>query len=300
VPVAGRGLTEGHLPVGGARLYYRALGEGWPIIVLHGGPDFDHNYLIPELDRLAESFSLVYYDQRGRGRSAEGVVPADVGIASEIEDLDAVRRHFGLDQVALLGHSWGGLLAMEYAVRHSSHVSHLILMNTGPATAEDWRALRAHFLRSRRPGEAERMRSIASSPSYEAGELAAESDYYRIHFAIAVEDGDVLEELIGRLHAHVTPETVVKARAIELRLYEQTCSLDGYDLLPQLRKLETPTLVLIGDKDFVPVELVAKIADAMPRGRLVVLEGCGHFPYLEAPEAVHEHVTTFLRGVAEG
>jgi proline iminopeptidase len=92
---------------------------------------------------------------------------------------------------------------------------------------------------------------------------------------------------------------VVKARAIELRLYEQTCSLDGYDLLPQLRKLETPTLVLIGDKDFVPVELVAKIADAMPRGRLVVLEDCGHFPYLEAPEAVHEHVTTFLRGVAE-
>src|SRR5215204_1866071 len=112
------GPWEGQVLTDRARLYCRTVGKGRPIIVLHGGPDFDHHYLLPEMDRLADSFCLIYYDQRGRGRSAEGVAPEDVSIDSEIEDLDSVRRHFGLDSVTVLGHSWGGLVAMEYATRH--------------------------------------------------------------------------------------------------------------------------------------------------------------------------------------
>ena len=77
-----------------AQLYVREIGTGWPIIVIHGGPDFDHCYLLPEMDRLADAFRLIYYDQRGRGRSARGVRPGDVSIRSEIEDLESVRRHF--------------------------------------------------------------------------------------------------------------------------------------------------------------------------------------------------------------
>jgi len=113
---------EGHVAVPGARLFCRALGDGMPLIVLHGGPDFDHHYLVPELDCLASRFRLIYYDQRGRGRSSEGVTPEDVGIASEVDDLERVRRHFGLDSMALLGHSWGSLLALEYATRHPERV----------------------------------------------------------------------------------------------------------------------------------------------------------------------------------
>ena len=75
---------EGHVEVGPARLHCRVVGEGPTIVVLHGGPDFDHTYLLPELDRLAGAFRLVYYDQRGRGRSAEGVEPSDVSIAARI------------------------------------------------------------------------------------------------------------------------------------------------------------------------------------------------------------------------
>ncbi len=60
-------LREGYIPAGNARLYYRDIGQGQPIIVLHGGPDFDHTYLLPDLDRLSDSFRLIYYDQRGRG-----------------------------------------------------------------------------------------------------------------------------------------------------------------------------------------------------------------------------------------
>src|SRR5258707_15714328 len=79
---------ESRIPVGKASLYCREIGRGQPIIVLHGGPDFDHGYLLPELDRLADAFRLIYYDQRGRGKSADHVQPEDVTLTSDVDDLD--------------------------------------------------------------------------------------------------------------------------------------------------------------------------------------------------------------------
>lgn len=291
-----RGALEGHVPIDGAQLFYRAIGEGPPIVVLHGGPDFDHVYLVPELDRLADSFRLLYYDQRGRGRSAGDVSPDEVCIASEIEDLDAVRSWFGFDSVALLGHSWGGLLAMEAATRMPDRVSHLILMNSGPGSAQDWAVLRREMRRNRPPGDVERMRAIAATAEFRAGDLEAEAEYYRIHFRSTLRQPDLLEHLLKRLRAHFDEKGVLRARAIEQRLYGETSDSPGYDLHPKLGLLETPTLVLHGEDDFVPTALAARIAETMPRARLSVL-ACGHFAYLERPEDVYEQVVAlFARG----
>lgn len=118
--------------------------------MLHGGPDFDHGYLLPDLDRLADSFRLIYYDQRGRGRSADQVLPEEVTMASEMDDLDMVRQHFDLASPALLGHSWGAVLALEYALRHPERVSHMILMNPAPASTSDLAMFRTHWLNTSR------------------------------------------------------------------------------------------------------------------------------------------------------
>ena len=92
---------------------------------------------MPDLDRLQDAYRLVYYDQRGRGSSADGFAPEDVTLASEMLDLDRVRQHFGFDAPTLLGHAWGTVLALEYAVRYPERVSHLIPLNPGPASASD-------------------------------------------------------------------------------------------------------------------------------------------------------------------
>ena len=290
------GAREGNIPVGGAQLFYREIGEGMPIIILHGGPDFDHSYLLPEMDRLADSFRLIYYDQRGRGRSGEGVQAEDVGIRSDVEDLESIRRRFDLDSFAVLGHSWGGILAMEYAISHPDHVSNLILMNTAPASHHDLLRFREHLGRIRPARDIERMESIKSADRYQDGDLDAEAEYYRIHFRAALPTADDVERVVGRLRTHFDNESVRKARAIEYRLYDQTWSSPGYDLVPALSRLDIPTLVLHGEHDFVPVEAAARIADAMPRGRLTVLEGCGHFSYLEFPDLVHTHIETLMQG----
>ncbi len=160
---------EGYAPVEGAALYYRDIGQGPPIIVLHGGPSFDHNYLLPDMGRLANAFRLIYYDQRGRGKSAEDVQPAEVNIQSEMDDLEALRAYFQLESVALLGHSWGGLLAMEYALRYPERVSHLILLNTAPLLT----TTALLFERERdaaAPDDVETLRALESRPGFAEGD----------------------------------------------------------------------------------------------------------------------------------
>jgi proline iminopeptidase len=105
---------------------------------------------VPEIDDLASVCRVVAYDQRGRGRS-RGPRAEDVTMASEIDDLDAVRRAVTDGQTALLGHSWGGVLAMAYAAEFPERVSKLVLLGTGPATHHDWVSLRDDMARHRRP-----------------------------------------------------------------------------------------------------------------------------------------------------
>ena len=187
---------EQYVDRGAARLYVREIGDGAPIIVVHGGPDFDHEYLLPDMDRLADSFRLVYYDQRGRGRSFSGRPPDDVDLAGEIDDLDAVRQSFGFEAVAVLGHSWGALLAMEYAVRLPRRVSHLVLMNTAPASPAGALAFREELQRRRSRDQSERMSALRSAPGYQAGDVATDIECYRIHFASAFRRPDQLDRLL--------------------------------------------------------------------------------------------------------
>ena len=242
---------------------------------------------------MTASFRLLYYDQRGRGRSTEGVRPEDITLQSEIDDLDRVRSHFGLESVAVLGHSWGGVLAMEYAIRHPDRVSHLILLDTAPASAGDWQFLREELGRRRPAADRDAMTAIAATDAFRRGDLEAEAAYYRIHFGMTLRRPELLEALVGRLRRHYTPDGVVVARAIEHRLYGETSASAGWDLFPALRQLHVPTLLIHGEHDFIPVELAARIAAAVPGARLAVLPGCGHFTFLEAPERVFEEVARF-------
>ncbi len=285
---------EEFVETGSARLYVREIGHDRPIIVVHGGPDFDHEYLLPEMDQLARSFRLVYYDQRGRGRSFSGRPPEGISVTSETEDLDRIRAHFGFESVAVLGHSWGGLLAMEYALRRPRRVSHLILMNTAPVSHVGVLAFRQELEQTRSPEQRERMIELLSDPKYQAGDVDADLEYYRIHFASTLRAGEQLERVISRLRSAFTSAGIVAARAIEDRLYGLTWDAEDYDLLPQLNRLDIPTLVIHGDNDLVPTHLAREIADAIPESRFVVVADCGHFSYLEQTDRVHASIADLL------
>jgi proline iminopeptidase len=289
-------VRESYLTVPGARLYVREIGTGIPLFILHGGPDFNHNYLLPDLDRLSHAFRLIYYDQRGRGRSSPGVAPEDVSIQSDVDDLEILRHHLGLDAISLLGHSWGGVLAMEYATRYADRVARLVLLNSAPASHVD----RELFRRHRETVEAAtlaKMRAIAATSDYAAGDVEAEAEYYRAHFGATLRRPEHMEHVIRSLRSHFAPEDILKARAIEDRLYAQTWDSSEYDLLARLGRSRPRMLVIHGDRDLVPLECAVNVAAAVPGSRLRVLNDCGHFSYLERPDEVVDTIVEYFYGL---
>ena len=130
------------------------------------------------------------------------------------------------------------------------------------------------------------MSELLTDPQYRAGNIDADLEYYRIHFASTLREREELDRLISRLRSAFTSAGIVAARAIEDRLYAQTWDADDYDLRPRLNQLDIPTLIIHGDNDLVPTDVAREIADAIPEARFVVLADCGHFSYLEQTDRV--------------
>jgi len=164
-------------------------------------------------------------------------------------------------------------------------------MNPAPASHADLARFREHR-QATEPDTLARMRAVAATASWAAGDIATEASYYRLHYGATLR-GDRLDALVGRLRAHASPRDVLKARAIEERLYGETWLAPDYDVTAKLRERAIPTLVIHGDRDFIPLPCARRIADAMPDARLVVLEDCGHFAYLDRPAEVERTIVDF-------
>ena len=187
---------------------------------------------------------------------------------------------------------------MEYALRRPERVTALILIDTAPASHADFVAFLEALAATRTSAEAERIATLRGDPAYRRGDLEADAAFYRIHFRPALRRPTDVDRVVARLRSTFTPEAVVAARSIEDALYEATWRRDDYDLLPRLRTLAIPTLVVHGELDFIPVGLARHVASAIPDAEFVVLPDCGHFAFLEQPVRVHDAIERFLRRTA--
>ena len=252
----------------GVTLFERRIGAGPTTVVLHGGPGAHHDYLLPAFDALATGRTLIYYDQRGGGRS-----PVDrdtpVGWREQVADLEALREAWDIDRLTLAGYSWGGLLAMLYALTHPDRVGRLALISPAPA----WKEGRAEFerrfqLRSQAPALIAAREALRHSGLRERDPSAHQARL----FALAVG---------GWFHDPARAESLTPFRLTERTQRGVWESLGDYDLRPALGALELPALVLHGDDDPIPWETARETADRLSAA-FHLLPECGHVPYVEA------------------
>ena len=285
--------SESWISTGEVSLYARAVGQGHPAIVLHGGPDFDHGYLLPELDQLADIFRLIYYDQRGRGRSAEHVRPEEVTLASDIEDVDRVRQHFRLEAPALLGHSWGSAVAALYAMHHPERVRSLIVVDGIPLRQSQLTEAFQQLWASRDSVVQSRMIELWEARVADPGNATICRDYLALYFVPFFADSTAVTRSTGDFCAG-SPEAL-RNQMDNVGEYTEA-SLGEWDWRASLREFSAPTLIVHGTADPLPVEGAREWAEVLPNSRLLLLEGVGHFPYLEAPERFFSAVEEFLQG----
>ncbi|MFQ5703274.1 MAG: alpha/beta fold hydrolase [Gemmatimonadales bacterium] len=266
--------------VNGNDLFTRAVGQGPNVVVLHGGPGAHHDYLLPQFDGLAGGRRMLYYDQRGGGKSSIRR-KAPVGWQDHVCDLDALIDHWTLSPVTLLGYSWGGLLAILYGITHPDKVGRLALVSPAPITA----AGRQEFER--------RFRSRAAGPRIKT---------LRKQLALSgLRERDVTAYRQRAFELSVAPYFANPDRARELtpfrvngRIQEAVWrTLGEYDLRDAVGRLVVPALVIHGRQDVIPLsssELTASLLQA----RLEICEDSGHVPYIEAYDQFIRALDRFL------
>ena len=279
---AGPPATEATVPVRGVELFVRRIGNGPPVVVLHGGPGAHHDYLLPGFDALADGRELIYYDQRGGGRSA---VPRDVpvGWTEHVADLEALRSAWGLRRMTIAGYSWGGLLALLYALEHVERVERLALISPAPA----WRGAREKF--------EQRFSQRNLDPRFQESRRALRESGLR------EQDPDAYQRRIFELsvapyfHNPVRAHDLTPFRVTGRTQQEVWASLGDFDLrgrLPSLRGI--PSCILHGESDPIPLE-ASRVTASLMGATLHPVPRCGHVPYVEAHDEFARVVGGFLR-----
>lgn len=267
--------------VNGVELFERRIGSGNPVIVLHGGPGAHHDYLLPGFDALSAGHELIYYDQRGGGRSAVSrETPVDW--REHVADLEALRIHWGIERLTLAGYSWGGLLAMLYATEFSGRVEKLALISPAPT----WRAARDEFER--------RFQARTLSPALQAARQALRESGLRERDPAAHAARIFELAVAGYFHNPDRAGSLTPFRVTERTRAEVWESLGDFDLRPSLRQLRIPALVFHGDDDPIPWEVAKETADCLGAA-FHLAPDCGHVPYVEAFEEFVGVVGGFLR-----
>ena len=268
-------------------LYCRSQGEGETIVVLHGGPGVPHDYLLPHLESLADHHQVIFYDQRATGRSSSDVDPATITMDTFIADLDALRVTYGLETMHLLGHSWGGLLAMQYAVRYPQHVESLILVDSAPASSKlDEQAI---AIRKERLSDEDRraMAAIMQTEEFAAGDPTAIMEYLRITEKVKFHEPARMADLSMELDRATIRNLMLVSGAMNGYLAD-------YDIHDQLDAITCPTLIIHGAFDPIPLESAERIHQRIEGSKLIVMEQCGHFPFIENRDGFLALVNRFL------
>jgi proline iminopeptidase len=280
-------------------LFYKVVGQGPDtLVVVHGGPGNSLSSIEPDLAPLAAGRRIIYYDQRGGGRSDLIAEDEKLSLAHHVADLDAVRADFGLERMKLFGNSWGGLLAAAYAAAHPKRVERLILQDSAPparafmaqGAAELTARARAHY-------GPEKLRRYGQlfDPGYMmrvADPIAACREWGAMLLPLMQSDPAKPLTLRGDL-CDGSEEGVRQQQRTNIRIWR---TLGDYDLRSAMAASKAPALVIHGEADYLPLGGSRAWAASMPDARLLVIPGAGHLAQAERPDIFFPAMERFLSG----
>ncbi|AUZ33793.1 proline iminopeptidase [Arthrobacter sp. PGP41] len=287
---AGVSTREGRLQVPGGGVWYRVVGDSpaVPLVIVHGGPGATHDYLEP-LEAMADERPVVFYDQLGAGKSD---APDDIGLWTNerlVDELGRILDGLALDRVHLLGHSWGTIVAAEYALRAPDRLAGLVLAD--PCLSLPRYAETAAALRGELPAEVravlDRHEAAGTTDSDEYQDASME--FYRRHVCRLDPWPEPLMRTFGQLNQ------VIYERMQGPSEFQITGIHKDYDATGRLGDLSVPTLFICGRHDEMRPEDTAWYHSLVPASELVIFENSSHMPHLEEPDLFLQVLRDFLR-----
>ena len=281
------------------RIFYKIEGKGSETLVaVHGGPGNSLESIRADFEPLAKNRRVIYYDQRGQGRSDLIKDGSRLGYKQHVADLEALRRHFRLERMSLIGNSWGGLLISLYAIEHPDRIERMILDTPASPMRGFLDDQEAEI--SRRMAKIYTPEQIARSNADRHPDVWLKvkdpltfcRDFYRtilrVYTFTQTLEGNFKGELCAGGPESVRQHPVVRAHAWN--------SLGNFDLMPKLGLVKAPVLVIHGAADVVPLKGSEAWTAGYPNARLLVIERSGHIAQVEAPEIFFPAIEAFLKG----
>jgi proline iminopeptidase len=273
-----------NISIRGVSMYVDVIGHGPPLLLMHGGPGLDHVSLLPFKD-LADRHTLVLYDHRCNGRST-GAPVTSMTWENLTADAEALRETLGFERWAVLGHSFGGHVALEYVLRYPGRVTQLVLLDTA-ADARWSQENAAQVLADRGYG----LKTVAVARRFYSGRIAPD-DFVRAALRL-VPAYDHRFSIVRAARGMLAGAWRMKTRPEALTFGGQM--MRGWSVTDRLGEIHIPTLVLAGHDDFLfPPESQALLAAGIPDARLRIIERAGHNPQTERPKETLAAVADFL------
>lgn len=274
------------IPVNGADLFVKVVGEGEPLVILHGGPGFSHDYFLPHLYPMSDEVKLVFFDQRGMGRSSVDLDSASFSLDLLVEDIEALRKELNLGKIHLMGHSWGGMLAMRYAIRYPSGLKSLILTNSVPASSEFNETMFEVFAKLNERQNTADLVPLRSKINEGTENIEVYERYTQLTFRPMFYDTSRVNELDLNFS-----QNYFKTQQLLRFLPSPT---DAVNLFSDLQKVDIPVLIIRSDLEAIPIESDQKLKDTFQNARLVYFSEAGHFPFIEQSRAFQDSVLQFI------
>jgi proline iminopeptidase len=293
-------LEEGFVDAHGVLIYYKTLGQGKPLVILHGGPGASHDYLLPYLLPLARENRLIFIDERGSGRSQKLEDPSGYTVEKMLEDVEDVRQALDLGKISLLGHSCGGVLAHAYALKYQENLTGLILCSTFHSTAkmnEVFKKMKEKMA----PELLARIEKMEKEGLYGHGK-DYEKGRYKSEYMVAAW-GEGYFPYLYQNHPDANYDPVANG-LMAWDVYREMWGSDGefvidgnlksVEYIDRLSTITVPTLITVGDHDECAPSLSEEMHQKITGSKLVVLPKSGHMTFVDQPDLFIKTVNEFL------
>jgi proline iminopeptidase len=293
-------LQDGFVDAHGVLIYYQTLGQGTPLLIVHGGPGASHDYFLPYLLPLARHHKLIFIDERGSGKSEKLDDPAGYTVENMVEDTEAVREGLNLGRISLLGHSYGGVLAQAYALKYQANLTHLILCSTFHSTTKMNEVFR-HMLANMTPELRDRILSLEKSGLFGKGKDYEKNRYPNDYMIAAWAEGYFPYLYQRRPDANYDP---IANGNMSWDLYREMWGSNGeyvidgnlksVEYAERLKTIKTPTLITAGDHDECAPSLSEEMHGLISGSKLVIFPQSGHMNFVDQPALFNKTVSDFL------
>ena len=296
-------IQEGFVDAHGVLIYYKIVGHGAPLMIVHGGPGASHDYFLPYLMTLARTNKIVFIDERGSGRSEKLEDASKYTVENMVEDIEAVRQALNLGKISLMGHSFGGVLAQAYAFKYQKNLTHLILGSTFHSTSA-MNAVLANEKQQMTAEKREKLEAFEKAGLFDKGKPWEKGRYPSEYAELAWGDGYF--SFLYQRHPDPNYDPVAGNTTNSWDLYREMWgshgefvidgNLKSVEYADRLSSIHVPTLVICGDHDESDPSLSKTMHEKIAGSKLVIIPQAGHLVFVDQTNLYLKTIDDFVRG----